>query len=87
MAQVAASVVRVQRARGESTPQLARRSKIDEPRLERVLHGEEDLQLHTVFRLAAALEVTPATLLDGIEFVAEENGGGRFRVGGGQPPD
>lgn len=80
MARIAASLVRVQRSRGISTPRLARISKIDQSTLERILRGEDDLQVHTVFVLAAALGVTPVTLLQGIVWIPNAPDGGSFEI-------
>ncbi|MGH2940009.1 MAG: helix-turn-helix domain-containing protein [Solirubrobacterales bacterium] len=80
MAFVADRATRVRRDRGVSIAQLAQRSKIEEPALEAILRGEGNLRIQTVFRLAAALEVTPATLLRGIEWVPDAGGGGHFEI-------
>jgi transcriptional regulator with XRE-family HTH domain len=82
MAHFAREAGRVRRSRGESIETLAQRSGIEVFRLSRILDGEEDLQTHTVFRIAAALEVGPATLLQGVEWVFDEEGGGHFKIEG-----
>jgi transcriptional regulator with XRE-family HTH domain len=80
MTHVADLVTDVRRARGVSIAELAQRSKIEEPRLTRILGGEEDLQIETVFLLAAALDATPASLLRGVEWIPDECGGGHFEI-------
>ena len=80
MAQIADRATRLGRAHGISVAQMAQRSKIDESDLEAILRGERDLKIQTVFRLAAALDVTPATLLRGIEWIPDASGGGHFKI-------
>jgi transcriptional regulator with XRE-family HTH domain len=80
MAQIARAAVQARQSRGESIGRLAQRSGIEESRLRRILEGEEDLQIHTVFLLAAALEITPATLLQGVEWIPDGRGGGCFEI-------
>ncbi len=90
MVVVAERLTRIQRSRGLSIGQLARRSKIDEFELATIFRGARDLQIQTVFRLAAALDCEPATLLQGIEWIPDQVGGGRFEIEeprGCQPPD
>jgi transcriptional regulator with XRE-family HTH domain len=78
MSYIAARLARVQRSRNLSVAQLAQKSKVEEPELESILRGEKDLEIVTVFRIAAGLEVPPATLLRGIRWIPDEDGGGRF---------
>ena len=63
-----------------SITDLARRSRIGESELESILRGEVDLQLHTIYLLAGALEVRPIRLLQGIEWIPEGSSGGQFRI-------
>lgn len=81
MTHIADRLTRVQRSRNLSITELARRSKIDKSALELILRGEKDLEIVTIFRVAAALEIAPAVLLQGIEWIPdEEGGGGRFEI-------
>ncbi|MBS1892226.1 MAG: helix-turn-helix transcriptional regulator [Actinobacteria bacterium] len=82
MALIAARVTRVRRARGLAIEELAQRSKITESELDAILRGRRNLQIQTLFRLAAALEVRPTALLDGIEWMMDEGGGGHFEIEG-----
>jgi transcriptional regulator with XRE-family HTH domain len=59
-------VARLQRAGGWSTADLARRSNLDQSELERILSGEEKVDVDVIYLLAGALEVTPGELLDGV---------------------
>jgi transcriptional regulator with XRE-family HTH domain len=67
--------------RGVSITDLARKSRIDQSRVEAILQGEVDLQLHTVYQLAGALKVRPVRLLEGIEWIPDGPSGGHFRIG------
>jgi transcriptional regulator with XRE-family HTH domain len=80
MAHIARAAVQAQRSRGESMGKLAQRSGIEQSRLRRILEGKEDLQIDTVFLLASALEITPATLLQGVEWIPDGRGGGCFEI-------
>jgi transcriptional regulator with XRE-family HTH domain len=75
------AVERVRQSRGLSSADLAERSSLSLPEIEAVLGGEKDVSLYVIFRLAGALEVTPAELLQGIEWIPDEEDGGGFRVG------
>jgi transcriptional regulator with XRE-family HTH domain len=62
-----------------SVDELAERSKIDRPVLERILRGEAEASFDSVYRLAGALGVEPGRLFEGIAWVPDGAGGGRFR--------
>jgi transcriptional regulator with XRE-family HTH domain len=77
---IAERLRRIQRAQGISIADLARKSKIDELRVEAILRGEVDLELHTVYQLAGALGIRPIRLLEGIEWVPSGPSAGRFEI-------
>jgi transcriptional regulator with XRE-family HTH domain len=79
-ARIAATAREVQRAKGISTPELAQRAGLDPAELDAILSGETEIPLPAIFLLAGALRVPPAQLLEGIEWVPGEGGGGAFRV-------
>jgi transcriptional regulator with XRE-family HTH domain len=79
-ARIAGAIVRAQEARGLSTAELASRSTVERVRLESILRGETDLCLDTIYLLAGSLEVRPAQLLEGIEWIPDGKGGGEFQV-------
>jgi transcriptional regulator with XRE-family HTH domain len=80
LARIAGAIVRAQEARGLSIAELASRSTVGRAELESILRGESDLCLDTIYLLAGSLEVRPAQLLEGIEWIPDGSGGGEFRV-------
>jgi transcriptional regulator with XRE-family HTH domain len=79
-ARIAATAREVQRTKGLSTPELASRAGLEPAELDAILSGEEEVPLPAIFLLAGALRIPPAQLLEGIEWVPAEHGGGGFRV-------
>ena len=63
----AEKVVSVRREKRLSQHQVSGRSGIHVSELSRIEHGLRDPRMSTLIRLARALEVEPAILLDGIE--------------------
>jgi transcriptional regulator with XRE-family HTH domain len=60
---IAATTREVQRAKGLSTAELARRSGIEPAELEAILGGEVEISLPAIYLIAGALGVGPAQLL------------------------
>lgn len=84
MAQVGRNVERLRTERGMSLDELAGASAVSRPQIERLLRTEGHLLVDDLFLLASALRVDPGDLLDGIDWIPdEENGGGEYRV---EPP-
>jgi hypothetical protein len=77
---IAANLVRVMRRRRVSPRRLAERSLLEVEQVVAFLAGVEEPRVDAVFLLAGALEVEPAVLLEGIEWVPDGRGGGRFRI-------
>jgi transcriptional regulator with XRE-family HTH domain len=80
-AKIAAAVRSAQQLHGVSDAELSKRSTIEPNALEQILSGEKEaLPLHVVYLLAGALEVRPAQLMQGIEWVPDGDGGGKYRI-------
>ncbi|HEX4114355.1 MAG TPA: helix-turn-helix transcriptional regulator [Solirubrobacteraceae bacterium] len=62
----AANVARIRREKKLSQSQVANRSGIHHTEISRIERGRRDPRLSTLLRLARALKVKPARLLDGI---------------------
>jgi transcriptional regulator with XRE-family HTH domain len=67
-------------SRGLSVEGLAVRSGLDRHEVQRVLSGH-DAGITVLIRLAGALEIDPAQLLEGIDWIPGEGGRGRFTTG------
>jgi transcriptional regulator with XRE-family HTH domain len=83
MRQFVANLERLSAERGLSQPELAARAEIHRSHLTLILAGERMVQLDTLVKLAGALDVSPADLLVGVEWVSDGEGGGEFRAGSG----
>jgi transcriptional regulator with XRE-family HTH domain len=80
LVRIAENVRQEQRRRGLSTPELARRATIEVARLDLILGAEMEAPLAEIFLLAGALRVLPEKLLDGIEWIPDQAGGGYFSI-------
>lgn len=58
-------IVRRREALGLSQRDLAEKLEIPPPNLSKIEHGERNLTIRTLCKLAAALEMTPAELFTG----------------------
>jgi transcriptional regulator with XRE-family HTH domain len=61
---VGAKVRRLREAKGLTQEQLGARCDMDLSYVSRVERGQKDIQLRTIVRLACALEIQPAELID-----------------------
>ena len=77
---VADLVATAQRRRAVSAVELAELSGVALVEVERLMHAEADLRLDVIYRIAGVLEVKPSDLLQGIEWVPDGTGDGRFRL-------
>lgn len=59
---------------------LAARASVDRALLESFADGVPDVGVWVFGRLAAALDVDPEELFDGIEWIPDGRGGGEYRV-------
>lgn len=66
IARLAQNVVRLRAEKKLSQTQVAQRSGIHPTEVSRIERGMRDIRVSTPIRLARALEVAPARLLDGI---------------------
>ena len=82
MRQFVANLGRLIAARGLSPAEVAARADIHRSHLSLILAGERMVQLDTLVKLAGALDVAPAELLDGVEWFSDGAGGGEFRRAG-----
>ncbi len=73
----------LRRERGLSVEELAARAEVDPSVLESLAEGSPDVGISVLGHLAAALDVEPSELLEGIEWAADGRGGGEYRIGGG----
>jgi transcriptional regulator with XRE-family HTH domain len=76
----AEQVARLQREKGLSSEDLAKRSGIDRVELESILKGQGRVAADTILLLGAAFGVEPGELLDGIAWVSDGQGGGEYRL-------
>ena len=80
-AKIGTAVRKAQQLRGVTDAELSGRATIEPDALEQILSGEKEaLPLHVIYLLAGALEVRPAQLMQGIEWVPDGEGGGAYRV-------
>jgi transcriptional regulator with XRE-family HTH domain len=79
MRQFVANLERLSAERGLSSAELAARAEIHRSHLTLILAGERMVQLDTLVKLAGALDVSPADLLTGVEWISDGEGGGEFR--------
>jgi transcriptional regulator with XRE-family HTH domain len=79
--EIAATIRELKRAKNMPTAKLAERSGLDRGKLELILRGESEISLPELYVIAGALEVRPARLLAGIEWIPDESGGGHIRLG------
>jgi transcriptional regulator with XRE-family HTH domain len=63
----AANVARIREQRGMTQEQLGWDAGLHQTAIARIESGEREPRLATVFRVAAALEVPPAALFEGID--------------------
>jgi transcriptional regulator with XRE-family HTH domain len=83
MTQVGRNVERLRAERGMSLDQLAGASSVGRQQIERLVRAEGHLLVDDLFLLAAALRVAPEALLNGIDWIPDEDGGGgEYRVEG-----
>ncbi len=82
MRQLVANLERLCAERDLTLAELAARAEIHRSHLTLILAGERMVQLDTLVKLAGALDVSPAELLTGIEWVSDGEGGGEFRPAG-----
>ena len=73
-------IERLRRERSLTVDELASRADIDRALLESLADGVPDVGISVFGRLAAALEVGPDELLEGIEWIPDGRGGGEYRV-------
>jgi transcriptional regulator with XRE-family HTH domain len=72
------------RERGLTVEELAARAGVEPALLGSLAEGVPDVGISALGRLAAALDVEPGELLEGIEWVPDGRGGGRYRVSGSE---
>lgn len=77
----AENLVRLRKAAGLSQHDLAVRSTLHRTHIGLLEHGKRMPRLDTVVKLAEALEVSTNDLVEGIEWVPDEDRGGRYREG------
>jgi transcriptional regulator with XRE-family HTH domain len=78
----------MRRERGLTIEELAARAEVDRTVLDSLAEGTPDVGVSALIRVAAALDVDPGDLLEGIEWVPDGRGGGDYRVAGpGRPAD
>lgn len=82
MRQFVANLERLGAERGLGPAELAARAEIHRSHLTLIMAGERMVQLDTLVKLAGALDVSPADLLAGVEWVSDGEGGGEFRRDG-----
>jgi transcriptional regulator with XRE-family HTH domain len=80
LGRIAENVREEQGRRGLSTADLASRATIGVAQLDLILSAEVEAPLAEIFLLAGALRVSPGKLLDGVEWIPDQAGGGRFRT-------
>jgi transcriptional regulator with XRE-family HTH domain len=66
VAQFASNVAEARRRAALTQEEVSGRSGVHPTEVSRIENGERDARVSTVFRLAAALNVTPGELLDGL---------------------
>lgn len=71
---------RVRRREGLSQEQLAVRASLHRTEIGKIESGERVCQIDTLIRLAGAMGVPPAELLDGIDWVPAPGSAGSFTV-------
>jgi transcriptional regulator with XRE-family HTH domain len=80
MRQLAANLRRAIARRGLLPADVAACAGIDLAKLHAILRGERVVRLDTLVRLAGALGVAPENLLDGIRWIPDGEGGGRYEA-------
>ena len=75
----AANLVRLRRLARMSQHDLAVRSTLHRTHIGLLEHGKRMPRLDTVVKLAAALEVSTNDLVQGIEWIPDEDRGGQYR--------
>jgi len=77
----AANLVRLRRLSRLSQHDLAVRSTLHRTHISLMEHGKRMPRLDTLVKLAAALEVSTNDLVQGIEWIPNEDQGGSYREG------
>jgi transcriptional regulator with XRE-family HTH domain len=74
-----ANVERLRRRAGISVAELVERSELDRDTVEKLLRGEAEPHLDTIYLIAGALGVDAASLFEGVEWIPDGHGGGEYR--------
>jgi transcriptional regulator with XRE-family HTH domain len=82
LGQFVANLTRLMAAKGMSAAEVADRADVHRSHLNLILSGERMVQLDTLVKLAGALDVSPAELLERVRWVSDGHGGGEFRAAG-----
>ncbi len=69
----------LRRDRGLTVEVLAERSDLSRVQVQAALKGERDLGIFALIRLAGAVGVSPAELLEGTDWIPGDGRGGQFR--------
>jgi transcriptional regulator with XRE-family HTH domain len=85
LAQFVVNLNRLIAERGMSVAEVADRADVHRSHLNLILSGARMVQLDTLVKLAGALGVSPAELLDRVRWVSDGHGGGEFRTAGPGP--
>jgi transcriptional regulator with XRE-family HTH domain len=80
------NVLRLRRRMGLSQERLAARASLHRTEIGRLEHGERVPRIDTLIRLAGAMSIDPAELLDGIGWIPGPEPFGTFVFGAGSNP-
>lgn len=78
--QVGANLRRIKAEKGLSYTQIAERAELHRTHVGLIMKGKRALRIDSLVRLAGAIDVPVAALLEGILWEPDPKGGGRYRI-------